>query len=360
MRLVGEAELEDIAVGAAILGTGGGGDPYIGKLLAQAAIREHGPVQMVAVDELDDDDFVVPSAMMGAPTVMIEKLPRGTEVIRAFEALGAYVGRQPTHTTSIEAGGLNSTTPFVVAAQLGLPLVDADGMGRAFPEIQMIVATMHGVKATPMTLADEKGNSAVIDTIDNSWTERLARTLTVDFGATAMIALYPMTGAQLKAGAFVPGTISLAEELGRLVRVTRTEHGDPIAAVVERLGGRKLFAGKVVDVARRTEAGWAKAEARIDGTGDDAGATLVLQTQNEHLVAVRDGEVVCSVPDLIVVMDAETGGPITTEELRYGFRVVVVGAPCVPAWRTEEGLAIVGPRYFGYDVDYVPVEMRFP
>ena len=162
MRLVGEAELEDIAVGAAILGTGGGGDPYIGKLLAQEAVRRYGPVQMVTVDEVPDDAFVVPSAMMGAPTVMVEKLPRGTEVINAFKALGDYMGREPTHTTSIEAGGLNSTTPFVVAAQLGIPLVDADGMGRAFPEIQMIVATMHGVSATPMTLADEKGNSAVI------------------------------------------------------------------------------------------------------------------------------------------------------------------------------------------------------
>jgi hypothetical protein len=356
LRLIAEAELEDIAVGAAILGTGGGGDPYIGKLLAQEAVRRHGPVQLVDVEELDDDDFVVPSAMMGAPTVMVEKLPRGTEVIRAFEALGDYMGRKPTHTVSIEAGGLNSTTPVVVAAQLGLPLVDADGMGRAFPEIQMIIATMHGVNATPMTLADEKGNSAVIDTIDNTWTERLARTLTVDFGATAMIALYPMTGKQLKAGAFVGGTISLAEELGRLVRETRAAHGDPIGAVVERLGGRRLFAGKVVDVARRTEAGWAKAEARLEGEG----STLVLQTQNEHLVAIRDGEVVCSVPDLIIVMDAETGEPITTEELRYGFRVVVLGAPCVPAWRTEEGLALVGPRYFGYDIDFVPVEERFP
>jgi uncharacterized protein len=358
LRLVGEAEIEDIAVGAAILGTGGGGDPYIGKLLAQRAVRQHGPVQMVSVAEVPEDAFVVPSAMMGAPTVMVEKLPRGTEVIRAFEALGDYVGRRPTHTTSIEAGGLNSTTPFVVAAQLGIPLVDADGMGRAFPEIQMIIATMHGVKATPMTLADEKGNSAVIDTIDNSWTERLARTLTVDFGATAMIALYPMTGAQLRGGAFVAGTITLAEELGRLVRETRFAHGDPIGAVVERLGGRKLFTGKVVDVARRTEAGWAKAEVRIDGIGGDAGSTLLLQTQNEHLVAIRDEEVVCSVPDLIIVMDAESGGPITTEELRYGYRVVVVGAPCVPAWRTPEGLALVGPRYFGYDVDYVPVEER--
>ena len=360
MRLVGEAELEDIAVGAAILGTGGGGDPYIGKLLAQEAVRRHGPVHMASVDELEDDDFVVPSAMMGAPTVMVEKLPRGTEAIKAFRALGDYVGRQPTHTTSIEAGGLNSTTPFVTAATLGIPLVDADGMGRAFPEIQMIVATMHGVSATPMTLADEKGNSAVIDTIDNRWTERLARTLTVDFGATAMIALYPMSGKQIKDGAFVAGTITLAQELGRLVRETRAAHGDPIGAVVERLGGRRLFAGKLVDIARRTEAGWAKAEARIEGTGADAGSTLVLQTQNEHLVAIRDGDVVCSVPDLIVVMDAENGGPITTEELRYGFRVVVVGAPCVPDWRTEEGLSIVGPRYFGYDVEFVPVEERFP
>ena len=98
------------------------------------------PSRWSTVDEVPDDAFVVPSAMMGAPTVMVEKLPRGTEVINAFKALGSYIGREPTHTMSIEAGGLNSTTPFVVAAQLGIPLVDADGMGRAFPEIQMIIA----------------------------------------------------------------------------------------------------------------------------------------------------------------------------------------------------------------------------
>lgn len=360
MRLIGEAELEDVAVGAAILGTGGGGDPYVGKLLAQAAVREYGPVQLVSVEEVADDALVVPSAMMGAPTVMVEKLPRGTEAVSAFRALEGYLGRPITHTTSIEAGGLNSTTPFVVAAQLGLPLVDADGMGRAFPELQMVVATMHGVSATPMTLADEKGNSAVIDTIDNRWTERLARTLTVDFGATAMIALYAVSGAQLKAGAMVPGTISLAEELGVLIRETRAAHGDAAGAVSERLGGRRLFEGKVVDVMRRTEAGWAKAEARIEGTGPDAGSTLVLHTQNEHLLALRDGEPAASVPDLIIVLEQETGRPITTEELRYGFRVTVLGAPCHSAWRTPEGLALAGPRYFGYDVDYVPVEERFP
>ena len=92
MRQIGEANLDDLSVGAAILGTGGGGNPYIGTLLAKQAIREHGPVELVSVDEVPDDAVVVPSAMMGAPTVMVEKLPRGDEIIRAFKALQEFLG----------------------------------------------------------------------------------------------------------------------------------------------------------------------------------------------------------------------------------------------------------------------------
>src|SRR3954451_17378678 len=130
-RLVGEDDLEDLARGAAVLGTGGGGNPYVGKLLAQAAIRQYGPVTLVDAQEVPDDAVVVPSAMMGAPTVMVEKLPRGDEIIRAFTVLQEFLGKRITHTVSIEAGGLNSTTPFSVAANMGIPLIDADGMGRA-------------------------------------------------------------------------------------------------------------------------------------------------------------------------------------------------------------------------------------
>ena len=358
MRRVTESELDDLAIGAAILGTGGGGNPYIGVLLAKQAIRAHGPVELVQVGEVHDDALVVPSAMMGAPTVMVEKIPRGDEIIRAFEALQEYLGRPITHTVSIEAGGLNSTTPFGVAARMGIPLVDADGMGRAFPEIQMVTPTMYGVSATPMALADEKGNTVILETIDNRWTERFARSITIDMGCTAMIALYALSGRQLKES-MVTGTLGLAEELGRIVRETRAAHGDPVQAVLERLSAFRIFAGKIADVERRTEAGFAKGEARIEGVGADAGATLALRFQNEHLVAVRDGEVVASVPDLIIVLDAETGEPITTEELRYGYRVSVLAAPCDERWRTDEGLELAGPRYFGYEIDYLPVEERF-
>ncbi|MCC6223355.1 MAG: DUF917 domain-containing protein [Thermoleophilia bacterium] len=357
MRLVAEGQLEDLALGAAILGTGGGGNPYVGLLLAQQAIREFGPVTVVSVDEIADDALVAPAAMMGAPTILVEKLPRGTEIVHAFEALQDVLGRPVTHTTSAEAGGINSLIPFVVAARTGLPLVDADLMGRAFPEIQMVIPTLYGIPASPFVLADEKGNTVTLETVDNHWTERFARSVTIDMGCAAMVSLYPLTGRQLRE-ATVWGTLGLCEELGRLVRETRAAHGDPVAAIVERLAAYRIFTGKITDVARRTEGGFARAEARIEGADDDTGSELTVSAQNEHLVAIRDGAVLATVPDLIVMLDSDSGQPITTEELRYGFRVDVVAAPCDPRWRSPSGLAVVGPRYFGYDVDYVPIEER--
>src|SRR5262245_12407241 len=357
MRTIGADNLEDLAIGAAVLGTGGGGDPYIGKLMAIQAISECGPVTLLDVDEVGDDDLIVPSAMMGAPTVMVEKLPSGDEIIKAFQALEAYLGRKIKATMSIEAGGLNSTTPFTVAARLGVPLVDADGMGRAFPEIQMVTFTLYGISATPMALADEKGNSAIINTIDNRWTETFARTITIDMGCSAMIALYALTGKQLREAA-VPGTISLAEKIGREIREARRAHRDGVETVLGITGGFKIFTGKISDIERRTETGFARGEATLDGTGDYAGSTLKIRFQNEFLIAIQDGDVRVTVPDLITILDAETGEPITTESLRYGFRVVVIAIPCNEKWRTPKGLEIVGPRYFGYDVDYIPVEER--
>src|SRR5215213_4700806 len=230
MRLITAEQLDDIAMGAAVLGTGGGGDPYVGKLMAQEAIRRKGPVPLLDPDELADDALVIPSAMMGAPTVMLEKAPRGTEIVTAFEAIQTYLGRTATATMSCEAGGLNSTTPFVVAAELGIPLVDADMMGRAYPELQMVTPTMYGIRASPIAVADEKGNSAIFNTINNHWTETFARTITVDMGCSAMIASYSMSGKEVRETC-VLRTITKIEEIGQTIREAHRLHIDPIEAV---------------------------------------------------------------------------------------------------------------------------------
>jgi len=358
MRLLTEGNIEDIALGAAVLGTGGGGDPYIGMLMAKKAIRDYGPVELCTLDELDEDDLIVPTAMMGAPTVMVEKMPNGDDIVNAFNAVGKYIGKPVRATMSIEAGGMNSVVPIYVAARLRIPMVDCDGMGRAFPELQMVTHTIHGIDATPMAMSDERGNTVLMETINNMWTERFARSVTVDMGAMAMIGLYAATVKQLKTCSII-GTMTQAEEIGKTIRAARLNEIDPVNTVREHVGGFMIFKGKISDVERRTEAGFAKGDAYLEGTDEYAGQKAQLSFQNEHLIAKVDNEIQVSVPDLITVLDSDTGEPITTEGMRYGFRVAVIGIPCSHHWRTEAGLALVGPQYFGYDVKYVPVEERY-
>ena len=69
-----------------------------------------------------------------------------------------------------------------------------------------------------------------------------------------------------------------------------------------------------------------------------------------------DGDVRCMPPDLICILDPATGEPIRTDIVRYGYRGAVVAIPAHERMRTELGIKTFGPRYFGYDRDYVPVE----
>ena len=357
MRLLHEENIEDIALGAAVLGTGGGGDPYVGKLMAREAIRQYGPVELYTLDELDDDDLIVPAAGMGAPIVLIEKLPAGDDMINAFQSLAKYTGKTPRATMSIEAGGLNSVMPIYVAARLRIPMVDCDGMGRAFPEIQMTTFTPKGITASPIAMADERGNMILIDAVSNKWVETFARSIVVNMGAEGMMALYSATVKQLKEAA-IYGTITLAEEIGKTVRNARTSEANPVDAVRKSVNGFLVFRGKITDVDRRVEGGWNRGDAKMEGIGAFEGQQLQLDFQNEHLAVRVNGEFKATVPDLIAVLDGETGEPITTETLRYGMRVAVIAFPCAPQWREPDALALAHPRYFGYDVDYIPVEER--
>ena len=357
-------DLPDLARGAALLGTGGGGDPYIGRLMVEAAMRAHGPVTVLDPDEVDDAAFVVPTAMMGAPTVMVEKIPRGDEAVTALRTLERHLGRRADATMPIECGGINSMIPLVVAATTGLPVVDADGMGRAFPELQMETFGVYGVPGSPMVVAGDHGETVTIDTgPDNRRMEWLARGAAIRMGGAALIADYAMSGADVKRTA-IPRTLSLARSLGRALREAREQLSDPISALADALAPtgyshlRVLFAGKVADVERRTVDGFARGRARF--VSFDGASTLRTEFQNETLVAEVDGTVRCIVPDLICVLEAESGEPITTETLRFGQRVVVVGISTPEIMRTPEALAVFGPACFGLEQSFRPVEEAVP
>ena len=247
--------------------------------------------------------------------------------------------------------------PFILAATRRIPVVDCDLMGRAFPELQMTTLGINGVKGQPAVMADEKGNTVTVRAIDDKWLERISRQATSVMGGYTILASYPCTGRQLK-DYCIPDTPTLCEEIGRTLREAREQHADPIEAVLNVTNGFRLFRGKVVDVERKTDGMFVRGRAVVDGLDQDKGSQLIIEFQNENLIALRDGQPVTTSPDLIMSLDMESGSPVTTEGLKYGARIVVVGMPCAPQWRTPEGLAVVGPRAFGYDIDYVPVEQR--
>lgn len=358
MRKIGRKEIDDIAMGAALLGAGGGGDPYVGKLIAFGAVDECGPATLIEPEELADDALIVSIAMMGVPTVVCEKGINGGEYKKLFEMVSNFYGRPVDAIMPLEAGGLNSMLPIAAAARLGVPMVDCDGMGRAFPELQMMTFTIGGVSCSPMAMVDEKGNSVIFEAIDNKWAEELARSVTMSCGGAVSISLYTVTGAILKEYG-VKNIVTLSEELGKTIKNIKN---DPDVAPEELFAkasnGYKLFKGKIKDVLRETDGAFNYGRVLFDGIGEYRGQTAEITIQNENLTASVDGEYVCTVPDLVCVLDAETFIPITTDALKYGKRAYIFGLPCYPLWRTEKGLELVGPQYFGIKTDYIPVEER--
>jgi DUF917 family protein len=356
-RTIGIADLADLARGAAFLGTGGGGDPYIGRLMAEAALERHGPVRLVSLAELADDALVIAVGNMGAPTVLIEKIPSGDEPTAAVRRLEAHLGRMADAIIPFEAGGVNSLLPLVIAAQTGLPVVDADGMGRAFPELQMETFAVYGVSASPMAITNEHGDSVVIDAHSAAMTEWIARGVTIRMGGQTSIAEYAMSGSEAKRVS-VPETMSLCMTIGRAWPEAKANAEDPVERLLGLLPsthyryGRELFAGKIVDLERRTERGFAIGRMLIGGTAGELEVTF----QNENLVARLDGRVLAIVPDLICILDGETAMPITTEWLRYGQRVRVIGVAVPEIMRTAPALQLFGPQAFGLPDAYVPIE----
>jgi DUF917 family protein len=204
-------------------------------------------------------------------------------------------------------------------------------------------------------MIDEHGNTMFLESATNAWSEAFARAAVLASGANAAMALYPMTGAQAKQW-LVRGALTAAENIGRAIREARAAHTSPVDAVLALQNGVLLFTGKVEEVDRRNERGWTMGVAELSGIGDDDGHVMSVHFQNENLAATRDGAVIATSPDLIMAMELDTGAPIPAEEIRYGYRVAIIGLPADQHWRTEAGIELAGPRRFGYDMDYRRVE----
>jgi DUF917 family protein len=345
--------IPDLIAGSRIIGGGGGGDPHILQLIAQKVICECGPVRLCALDEVPPDALVVAVAILGGTTVLAERIPSGEEAFQAVRSLEHYLRRPVTALVSIEGAGMNGVLPVIPAARLGLPLIDGDFTGRAIPGIHMTLPSVAGIRATPMVIVDSRGSQVVLEAPDDITAEILARSAVVSMGGAALMALYPTTAEQLL-GVIVTDSISHMIRLGRAFNQAQDQLHDPTLAIRQMTGSEELFRGKVADVRRQWQDsyGYVRGDALIEGGGLYVGQEMSLKFQNEYLLAAVGRRLVATVPDNIIVLEARTGIPIPPEFLVSGMDLVILGLPAAEGWLTEKALAVIGPRAFGYEVDY--------
>jgi len=360
-----DQDIQDMARGAVFLGSGGGGDPYVGELYLRRQLAEGRQARIVKAAELSNDAFVISIAGVGAPTVLVEHLVSTNTLLRLLEASQQFYGRKVDALISAEIGGANSMFPLALGARAGIPVIDGDGMGRAFPHLEMTTFSVYGCSACPSVLMDDAGNVVHVQTTTDRIAEDVVRAICASLGSMIYGSFYPMSGKQAKQLA-VHDTISHTLEIGRRIRAARESQSDPIRDLLEFLNqpaeqrhARELFSGRIVDVRHETRDGWHWGEALINSGRGDA-PEFSVEIQNEYLIARHEGRTVTLVPDLIAVLDAESAEPLTAEMLSYGQRVTVIGYSAAPIMRRAESLKVFGPRMFGINEDFHGVEQLVP
>lgn len=370
---VTSADIDRLGIGAALLGSGGGGSTRLAMMKAKAQLAaEPGSIRIVHPAYVADDDYVVASGYMGAPSVIVERLPSGLELPGAIRALSAHMASKHhgrvTALQLAEVGGLNALEPLVAAAGLGLPVVDADCMGRAFPELNMTCYSwdaVGGAGAYDAAIAGVDGVATVAEAASTAETEVLFRSKLVPMGCVAGIALLPASGRTLRAHG-VLGSLSAAWRLGNAVqqalRPSAGSVGRDAASLGERAVSslralqprvREVCRGKITGVTRNVVGGFTKGTVCIADLAGAAGAApWTVDFCNEFLGVWEEAsprKLVVAAPDIIAVMDAQTARVYQSEEVRYGLQVVVVGIPAPAHLRSHAALAVVGPQVFGYD-----------
>ena len=183
------------------------------------------------------------------------------------------------------------------------------------------------------------------------WMERISRKVCTEVGSIAATCKAPRTGKEVKEWG-IHNTTTKAIRMGETVRRARERHEDPVEALLESEGGRRLFRGKLADIDRRTTEGFLRGSAEIDGLDEHRGHRFRLEFQNEFAIGALDGEVVVMVPEIICIMDSVSGEAVGTETLRYGQRVSLIALKAPEVLMTDKGLEFVGPRAFGYHLDF--------
>ncbi|KAK7032883.1 hypothetical protein R3P38DRAFT_2618769 [Favolaschia claudopus] len=378
--IVSETDLLFIQEGCGVLGTGGGGNPYPTYLKARQLMREGKSIRIVDHLSLADDAVLVRGCFMGSPSVGSERLTAAADILEAGTELAKYCGVSKFAATLCdEIGGSNGMQSLVMSASYGIPAFDGDLMGRAYPKLNQVLPAVYGRPnaLTPAALCDGDNNVVLLTKVKNEhMVETLMRTVATEMGSSAALCCSPLPVSEARDYG-ITRTISQAWRIGRAISMGRRSNnlkGIP-EAILQLQSGVCLFVGKIVNCSRAMRAGFTWGEIRIAQLPDDElenspttpspgttahGDHMVIPFQNENLCAYTEKEdgsrtLAAIVPDLISVLDSQSGSYLGSQDYCYGLRVTVIVMAGSPLWHSEAGLQSGGPAAFGFEHSFTTI-----
>jgi hypothetical protein len=354
-----QQSIDNLYHGSILLGSGGGGKPDTILRVLKNSFCKNNKVKLIPITEVPDDSIVAAAGIIGSPELLNEDIPDGNEGVHALRLLEQIIDKKIDFLVSLEGAGINIIYPVLIAMKTGIPIIDGDGMGRAFSELQMNTFHIYGeISGAPLVLCNSRGDEKIFTSKDNFLLEMDIRQVINDYGGAGYFAGFAMTGKKTKAS-IVQETISFTEKLGAIfakslsyqeilkdiINVTRSSiYGSAI----------ELFTGFVESVGNVQPFKWLTINIR--GTREYKQEEFKILMQNENLFAYRNNKVVAMVPDLICLLDYQSGFPLNNNDIAPGMEVAVIGIPAPVLLKTKKALNVVGPQCFNYKSSYQPLE----
>lgn len=356
-------DIEDFTIGCCFFGTGGGGPPIFGQRMLLDALNAGKEIKIIDANLIQDEQWIVTPYLMGTsgPETEVQQKAK-----KAYGLNEIKVSNMPTAATrllleqhlpsislsavvSYEIGAAATAGAMATAAWLGVPIIDADYVGRSVPEVIQMLPVANDIDLCPIANADAYGNEAIIHaSMNRQMTERIGKALaSASFGLVGQATL--LSQAKKLKPYMLPKTLTNALKVGQIIRKVAGSKSDLNDQLNRLIGSKIIFEGAISTFNGYEQDGYYVGDIFVDGENDFKNSQLKIWFKNENHIAWLDEKVYITSPDLISIIDESNGQPLTNSQLKTGLRIVIFGTPSHAQWRSGKALALLEPRYFGFD-----------
>ncbi|GAA0462810.1 hypothetical protein Ade02nite_29410 [Paractinoplanes deccanensis] len=317
-------------------------------------LERNGPVPLMRVESVAPDTQCVAVCVLGSGSAMADLPPAGDEFVLAVRQIERLQKVRFGAVYPLAAATISALVPVVTAAQLGVPLLDADGMGRTFALIHHTAMHLAGVSPTPLVAVGPTGESVLVEVLSGPRADRMLRANVDTVGGWAALAAYPVDAGTLRRAA-LPGTMSRITNVGRVLLETT----DP-EALVTRLGAitgcRRVARGRIAELEHLSRQNDVTIPAHpsslvVEETGG-LGRQLRIELRSEIVAVFADGALIAGAPDLMCLLDVSRGALATLDSLEPGDLIDVLVTPADAVWYSPEGMEMVGLASHGIPLEH--------